>query len=147
MPDAVAARSTLAGPDDTYACEISTAKASARTAEQWARAVFEDAPSLVRSFIVFGWIAALRLKLASRRSPTHVVGWSVVSAGADVIVLGVESPLLRAQLVVQVESAAVVHATFVAFHNRLGRILWAAAAPIHRVAIPYLLNHAAAQAG
>jgi hypothetical protein len=143
MPDDVAARSTLPGPNDTYACALSTTDASTRTAEQWARAVFEDAPRLVRSFIVFGWIAALRLKLAPRRSPTYVLGWSILSASPDVIVLGVESPLLRAQLVVQVESASVVHATFVAFHNRLGRILWASAAPIHRLAIPYLLNHAA----
>jgi hypothetical protein len=143
MPDGVAAVATLADPDGTYACEIVALDARARSAEAWARAVFEDAPRLLRSLIVFGWVAALRLKLGSRRLPTKVLGWTIVSATPDAVLLGVESPLLRAQLVVRVEDVTVVHATFVTFRNRLGRSLWAVAAPIHRRVIPYLLTRAA----
>jgi hypothetical protein len=143
MPDGVAAVATLSDPDDTYACEIVALDARARSAEVWARAVFEDAPRLVRSLIVFGWVAALRLRLGSRRSPALVLGWSIVSATPDTVLLGVDSPLLRAQLVVKVENVTVIHATFVTFENRLGRFFWAVAAPIHRLAIPYLLTHAA----
>jgi hypothetical protein len=105
--------------------------------------VFEDAPRVVRSVIVFGWVAVLRLKLGPRRSSALVLGWTIMSATPDTVLLGVESSLLRAQLVVKVQDLTVIHATFVTFENRAGRLLWAVAAPIHRLAIPYLLTHAA----
>jgi hypothetical protein len=143
MPYGVASVATLPNADDTYACQIGALVGGARSAEQWARAVFEDAPRLVRSVIIAGWIGVLRFKLAPRRSSTHVLGWTIVSATPGVVLLGVESPLLRAQLVVQVDEDSVIHATFVACHNQLGRVLWALAAPIHRLAIPYLLTRAA----
>ena len=43
---------------------------------------------------------------------------------------------------VQVEGARVVHTTLVRTNCRLGRVVWAAATPIHQLAIPFLLNHA-----
>ena len=143
MPYGVASVATLPHADHTYACQIAAPDAGSRSAEQWARAIFEDAPRLVRSVIIAGWIGVLRLKLASRPSPTHVLGWTIVSATPGTVLLGVESPLLRAQLVVRVDEGSVIHATFVACHNRLGRALWAVAAPIHHLAIPYLLTRAA----
>lgn len=45
--------------------------------------------------------------------------------------------MLSAHLVVQVQDCKVVHATFVRYERRPARIVWAAAAPIHRRIIPY----------
>jgi hypothetical protein len=59
------------------------------------------------------------------------------------VVLDVESFLLSTPLVVRVQGHYVVHATLVRYNRQVGRTLWAAAAPIHRRLIPYLLDHAA----
>src|SRR5438445_8000249 len=53
----------LAAPDFAYACQLDLNTRATQSAEQWARAVFEDAPRLLRSFIVSGWIVGLGLRL------------------------------------------------------------------------------------
>jgi hypothetical protein len=141
-----AARS-LGGLDDlsyTYACAIDTAIEGV-SAEEWARATFEEAPAAVRLFIVGGWRLALRLRLVPRTTPSSVLGWRILSSTRPAIVLATDSPLLTARLVVQVEGALVVHTTLVRAAGRLGHVVWAAATPIHQLAIPFLLNHAAAE--
>ena len=134
---------TLADPGYTYACELHTLGAGSRSAEQWARAVFERAPQPLRWFVVAGWIIGLRLRLGPRPSPSHVLGWRILSNAPTVIVLGVESFMLSARLVVQVRESEVIHATLVRYERRAARIAWAAAAPIHRRVIPFLLRRAA----
>jgi hypothetical protein len=74
-----------------------------------------------------------------------VLGWRILSSTRPAIVLATDSPLLTARLVVQVEGALVVHTTLVRAAGRLGHVVWAAATPIHQLAIPFLLNHAAAE--
>jgi hypothetical protein len=143
LPEGIRALTTLADSDYTYACELTTSTTDDRSAEQWARAVFEGAPRLFRWFIVTGWIVGLGLRLGPRPSPSHVLGWRILSAAPTAIVLGVESFLLSAQLVVQVQNSRVLHTTFVRYERRPARILWAAAEPVHRRVIPYLLGHAA----
>jgi hypothetical protein len=136
------ALSELTGADYRYACQLTTHGDHVRTAEDWARAVFEGAPSAVRGFVVAGWVVGLRLQLGPRPSPSYVLGWSILSNTPETVVLATESPLLTARLVVQVQPQAVVHATFVGYKRRLARVFWAVAAPIHRLTIPYLLRHA-----
>jgi hypothetical protein len=143
MPEGILTLGTLGDPSYTYACEITASATDSRSAEQWARAVFEGAPRLLRWFIVAGWIGGLGLRLGPRRSPAHVLGWKIVSRTPTTIVLGVESFVLSARLVVQVGDSQIVHATFVRYRRRPARILWAAAAPIHRRVVPYLLGRAA----
>src|SRR5438132_5006213 len=46
-----------------------------RSTEQWARAIWEDAPVALRWFIVAGWRFVLGLRLGARHSPDHVLGW------------------------------------------------------------------------
>jgi hypothetical protein len=134
---------SLVDPSYTYACEITRSANDDRSAEAWARAVFEDAPTILRSFIVAGWIAGLGLRLGPRSSDEHVLGWKILSAKPEAIVLGVESFMLTAHLVVHVKDTRVVHATFVRFERWPSRIVWAVSAPIHRRVIPYLLGRAA----
>jgi hypothetical protein len=79
---------TLAEPDFVYGCAVSPSANDHRTAEQWARSVFEDMPRPLRAFIVLGWVAILRLRLGPRPSPSHMLGWSVLST-TPTTVLGV----------------------------------------------------------
>jgi hypothetical protein len=143
VPQEIRAVDTLADPDYVYGCEIPRLPTDTRTAEQWARAVFEGAPRLVRWFIVAGWIGGLGLRLGPRPSPSHVLGWKVLSTTPTVAVLGVESFMLSAHLVVRVHESHVLHATFVRYDRPPARIVWAVAAPVHRRVIPFLLRHAA----
>jgi hypothetical protein len=143
MPEGILALDILADPSYTYVCEITTSATDRRSAEQWARAVFEGAPRLLRWFIVTGWIGGLGLRLGPRPSPSHVLGWMIVSTTPTTIVLGVESFVLSARLVVQVRDSQILHATLVRYTRRPARILWTAAAPIHRRLVPYLLGRAA----
>jgi hypothetical protein len=124
MPDDVRVLDTLTDPSYTYACEIATSATDQRSAEQWARAVQEGGPVLLRWFIVFGWIVALRLRLGPRSSPELVLGWKVLSTTPTAIVLGVESFMLSAHLVVCVQDSRVVHATFVRYKRWPARIIW-----------------------
>ena len=144
MPEEIRAVETLADPSYTYACEVETSPMDSRSPEQWARAVFEGAPTPLRWFIVLGWRVALGLRLGPRQSPSYVLGWKILSTTPDVVVLGVESFLLRAQLVIRVHESQVLHATFVHYERRAARVVWTVAAPIHRLVIPFLLRHAAA---
>lgn len=134
----------LDNPSYTYACVIDTAVMGV-SAEEWARATFEGAPPPVRLVIVAGWRLALGLRLVPRTSPSSVLGWRILSSTTPAVVLTTDSPLLTARLVVQVEGARVVHTTLVRTNCRLGRVVWAAATPIHQLAIPFLLNHAATE--
>ncbi|MCU1449767.1 MAG: hypothetical protein JWP02_1937 [Acidimicrobiales bacterium] len=144
VPEVVGALDTLARPNYTYACQVTAAAADDHSAEQWARAIFEGAPRLMRWLIVMGWKVGLGLRLGPRRSPSHVLGWTILSTTPTAVILGVQSFVLTAHLVVRVQDSKVVHATFVRYERALARVLWAAAAPIHSRVIPYLLNHAAA---
>jgi hypothetical protein len=145
LPDEIRALRALPDADFTYACRIDPVAADGRTAEQWARAVFEGAPRLVRLSIVGGWIAGLGLRLGSTRSAQYVLGWTIEASSPDVVILGVRSFMLTARVVVRVSPSEVVHATLVRYDRRLARLVWPAAAVIHRLLVPHLLQHAQAQ--
>jgi hypothetical protein len=52
---ALETRATDNQPDYRDAFEVPTSSTDTRTPEQWARAVFESAPSPVRWFLLLGW--------------------------------------------------------------------------------------------
>lgn len=113
------------------------------SAEQWARATFEQAPAATRWFVVFGWKYVLRFRLGPGSSPAHVSGWTIATRTADAVVLEVHSPLLTAHKVVRTQSSRVTMTTFVRYERRMGRILWSAVAPVHHRTEPYLLGRSA----
>jgi len=120
------------------------ADGDARTAEQWARATFEDAPRALRAFIVAGWTAGLGLRLGPRPSPDHVLGWRIVTAAPDLITLSVQAALLgTAHIVLQLDSSRVVLASSVLYEKRGARPIWSAVQPVHHRIVPYLLGRAA----
>jgi Protein of unknown function (DUF2867) len=145
-PDEARSRCGLDRADYAYACALAPTPDD-RSAEAWARAVFDGAPRALRAPIVLGWRHALRLRLARRSMPAAVLGWAVTANAPDAIVLAADSPLLTARIVVLASDDRVVHTTLVRLDNAIGRALWAVAAPIHQLVIPVLLRHAAKQAG
>jgi hypothetical protein len=109
---------------------------------RWLRAMLEGAGPALRSFILTGWIGALRLRLGPRSSTDHILGWKILSATPTKIVIGVEGSMLSAHQVVQCQDAKVVHVTIVHFDRAGAQTAWAVAAPIHVRTIPHLMNRA-----
>jgi hypothetical protein len=135
---------TLADPDYAAAWEVIIPVGDTRSAEQWARAIFEDAPPALRAFVVAGWTVGLRLSLGPRPSPDYVLGWKIESATGDQIILSVESMLIgTAQFVLHLENSQVLLTNFVRYEKPAARQIWSAVQPLHHRIVPYLLGHAA----
>jgi Protein of unknown function (DUF2867) len=126
-----------------YADTFEVAITPGRTAEQWARAVFEGAPAGMRTFLSIGW-RLLGVQLAPPRVTGHVLGWRIVKDSPDVVVLQARSMAgLTARLVLQADAAALRFATFVRCDRLVGKALWFGVAPLHRLVVSRLLGDAA----
>jgi Protein of unknown function (DUF2867) len=123
--------------------EVSIPGADRRTAEQWMRAVFEDAPRPVRWFLLLGWRGVLGLRLGPRPSPDHILGWWIAEMSPEEVHLELYSALMKAQLTLHVSSSTAVWSTDVSYTKPLARPLWAAVGVIHRQIVPSLLGRAA----
>ena len=113
------------------------------TAEEWTRAVFTDAPLVVRARLVSGWIA-LGLKLGAPWSARRVLGWRVQQRSPNVVVLAADSLLgLRAELVFRTDPRGLLFATVVQQNNPTARAVWARVTSTHQHVVRSLLSHAA----
>lgn len=129
-------------PDYSDAFEVSSAPADSRSPEQWARALFEDAPPVLRFLLPVGWRGALGFRLGPRPSPNHVLGWRIAETEADALRLELLSPLMTGQLILHAGQSTASVTTLVAHRHSAARMLWGAIAPIHRQLMPYLLGRA-----
>jgi hypothetical protein len=134
-------------PDHASAFEVTIADGDNRSPEQWARAVFEEAPRAARWFVEFGWHYVLGLRLGPRSFPDHVAGWTVRNTGPGIINLDVQSWLLTATKEIQVSGDAVRIETGIRYKRGLGRALWTLVTPVHFVTERYLLGCAASRPG
>jgi hypothetical protein len=145
VPPQVAASFARSTANYASAFALTTETAGAATPLQWARAVFEDAPTALRWCMVFGWTKVLGLRLTRRRSDDHVLGWSI--ADSDLVpgstALIAASRVLRAANTVTVDGPTITWVTLVHYSSAAGRPLWALARPIHHLTIPFLLGRAA----
>lgn len=118
------------------------------TAEQWARALFGDVPSLGERFI---WQGFLQLRLANGRSPLTVAGWRIAEisddagAGEGWIRLETESWALRASLVIHTDGESVSLTTALQYDRPIGSVVWPPLSAVHRRLIPSLFHPADAQ--
>jgi hypothetical protein len=143
VPPAARALSTLSHVEYEDAFLVESGPSQDRTGEQWARAILEDAPILMRRRLRWGWFA-LGLKLGSTRSNRFVLGWEVRRSTPDFALLAASSRLgLPAELLFQRQQHTLLFATFVQQQNPIARAVWAAVAPVHRQVVPYLLERAA----
>ncbi|MDQ2726797.1 MAG: hypothetical protein M3Y91_02795 [Actinomycetota bacterium] len=119
---------------------------SAPSAEQWARALFEEAPRVLRWFLIIGW-TAITCRLRPRRARSRVLGWQIERASPDTVVLAVSAWVgLTSRLVISVGAGRVTVASFVSFAGPakpVARTVWAATIPLHERIQPYLLTAAA----
>jgi Protein of unknown function (DUF2867) len=133
--------------DYASAFEVSIADCDARSAEEWGRAIFEDAPAALRGLVVFGWRHVLRFRLGPSGSAGHVLGWTISASTPDSLSLEVRSALTSARKVLRVDDYRLRVSTFVRYERPLGRVLWTAVAPVHHLTEPYLLGTAASRCG
>jgi hypothetical protein len=114
-----------------------------RTAEQWTRAVFNDAPLAVRARLVSGWMG-LGLKLREPWSARNVLGWRVQQSSPSVVLLAADSLLgLQAELLFRTEPRGVLFATLIQQNNPAARAVWVRITATHQEVVRSLLEHAA----
>ena len=108
----------------------------------WARAAFEGAPLPMRLFLVVGW-KALMLERGLRSDATLVLGWPVAQTTPEMAVLQRSSRLgIEATLLFATRPEGATFSSAIVYTNRLGRMVWAVIAPIHRWAVRVVLSHA-----
>jgi hypothetical protein len=143
-PDAIRAASAL--PDADYAdlFTVDAPGAGARSPEEWARRVLEQAP-VARDNARRFW-RMLGLRLGPPGSPDHVQGWRIAARGEGWIRLETASWYLRAQAVCLVEDDRVSMSLSLRYrHPRaVGHVVWALIERPHRRALPLMLRQAAA---
>lgn len=139
--DDVRALSRFPSPDYADNFEAGTGNAS-RTAEHWARAMFEGAPVGLRTFLIRTW-PLFGVRLGPAYTAGYVLGWRIVKNTPDYVVLQLRSAAgVTVRLVVQADGGTVLAGTFVRCEGLLGRVLWFAVAPIHRLVMSRLLGEA-----
>ena len=144
VPAVARARCTLPRVDYEDAFAVELGSAHLRTAEQWARAILEDAPLAMRNGLRRGWLA-LGLKLDATPSERSVLGWEVRRSTPDYVLLGADSRIgMPAELLVTRQKRAVRIATFLEHRNPAARALWATVEPAHRRIVPRVLVRARA---
>jgi hypothetical protein len=142
VPDAVRSLSTLSHIDYEDAFLVETDAVEERTAEEWARAVLEEAPLKVRAKLLSGW-SALGLKLDCARSGPSVLGWPIRESNPDFVLLGADSLVgMPGQLLFKRQDDSLLFATFVQQDNRVARTLWARTEPAHVPIVRQILEHA-----
>src|SRR5438045_8908126 len=77
VPSAIRSLDPLASPDYADLFIGTTRQAKTKSAEQWIRAILEDAPAALRLLIPILHRSLLGLRLAPRPSPGHVPGWQL----------------------------------------------------------------------
>ena len=143
VPSHVRALSTLARIDyaDTFIVDVG--RASERTAEQWARAVVEDAPARVRLTLQSGW-SALGLKLGEAPPDRSLLGWEIRRSTPELVLLGADSRVgMPGELLFKRRKRTLLYATFLQQDNPIARAMWAGVEPAHGPIVRRILERAA----
>lgn len=130
------ALSRLPGAD--YADAFRIRSGTGRTAEQWARRVFESRPSGPRrvfSFII--WQGVLGLRLAPPDSPGHIAGWALAENEPGLLVMHADSRLMVGRMVLEVSGEHVTWTTLLGFERAAARPVWALTGYGHRALYRY----------
>lgn len=126
---------------DSFAADLPAGET--RSPEQWARAVFEGAPLLLRWFLVVGFRFGLGMRLGPRSSPDHVLGWKIVARESESITVEARSWCLTSRLVFATAESRLTQSTYVSYDRPIAVVLWPPVAIVHRRIVPRLVKHAA----
>lgn len=113
-----------------------------RTAQEWARAIFEDSrewPTRLRD------IGPLGLALSRPSPPGALASWQIIDEADDWILLRAERPLMVEQVLVEVGATSVALTTALQFTHPLGRLAWQTLIVPHRLVAPRVLGRAVQQ--
>ena len=139
VPRAARALSELPQADYEDAFVVQLGNAQERTAEQWARAILEEAPANTRRKLTSGW-STIGLKLSRERS---VLGWTVRQSTDDFVLLGADSRIgMPAELLFMRRARSLLFSTFVQRRNPVARLVWARVEPVHGPIVLGLLEDA-----
>jgi hypothetical protein len=142
MPPGARALGTLPRIDYEDAFLVETGPARDRTAEQWARAMLEHAPIMLRNALPWAWFA-LGLRLGPARSDRFVLGWELRRSTPDDALLTAGSRLgAAAELLFKRQQHTLLFATFVQQETGIARAAWVGVAPLHRRVVRHLLEQA-----
>jgi hypothetical protein len=142
LPCSAQALSTLRRVDYTDGCRMKTGHAREITAEEWARALLEQAPEATRRGLRRGW-HALGVRLGPADDPSLVLGWEVRRSSEDCVVLGVRSWIgTDAEVLCLREPDALVVGTLVQLRNPVARAVWACIESHHRKVVRHLVRSA-----
>jgi hypothetical protein len=140
MPPEARALTTLPRLDYEDAFIADVGAPYARTGEQWARAMLEDAPATTRVALRRGW-CALGLRLGSTRDERRVLGWELRRNAPDFALLHAGSRLgLEGEVLFKPQHDGLLFATFVQLRNPIARAVWARIAPGHQGLVRHLLE-------
>lgn len=142
LPPGVRALSMLSHVDYEDAFLVDVGQTRERTAEQWARAVMEDAPLTVRRTLQSGW-TGIGLKLGGKPADRFVLGWEIRRNTPELVLLGADSWVgMPAELLFKREQHTLLCATLVQHNNQAARLLWAGVEPVHVPVVRRVLEQA-----
>ena len=124
VPEAVRGLTTLAEPDYVDLFTVTTPMATDRSAEEWARAVLEQAP-VARDNARRLW-RLIGLRLGPPQSPDHVQGWRIAARGDNWLRVETASWYLTAQAVCLVDEAQVSLSLSLRYDRFPAALVWAA---------------------
>jgi hypothetical protein len=133
---------TVSLPEADYTDTFRTDADAFHPAEAWARAAFEHGPRRYIDAKQLVWRRVLQLRLGAFEAPETVGGWHVVENTERRLVLAAESWHLTARLVIESDDAGAEVTTRVTYRHLPGRAVWSVVAPIHRRAVPDILEAA-----
>ena len=133
---------TVSLPEADYSDSFGTDSDAFHPAEAWARAAFEQGSRRDVDAKQNVWRRLLQLRLAPFDAPDTVAGWHIVDNTERRLVLGAESWHLTARLVFESEESGARVTTRVTYRHLPGRAVWSVVGPIHRQAVPGILEAA-----
>jgi hypothetical protein len=142
IPDALKARESLVRANRVISYQLRLEGAASITAQRWARATFEGASPITRSFLVLGWRTVLGLRLSRRGSARSVLGWRLTEDLPHLATLEAASGLITAQNIVFVQDTSVFWITLVHYERRIAPPIWRLVELVHRVVMPATLTRA-----
>lgn len=143
VPEAIRARAGMKRIDYEGAFSVTADPVDHRSAEQWARAMYEAPPTAERLFVWFGW-KGCTARLGPYPSSDYVLGYRIGVNEGNYISFSVEWALgLACELALHLGPSTAVLATFVEFKRPAAKIVWPLAVPVHERIVPRWLLRAA----
>jgi hypothetical protein len=131
-------------PDYADAFEIAVPDGDSRTAEQAFRDALGATPGALGSLVLWAHRQILRFRLGPFAAPDYAIGWKILHAEHDVLVLQADGPLMRGILILRRTDRTAVLMTYLLFHrHRTARAVWSVVGHVHRAVAPRLMERSA----